>query len=80
MAVYLLVLQDGGTARQWLLFTTLSENFAADTAAQVVPVAWSLVVEVHFYLLLPLLALLVDRVAQRLVAPGRSRDPRARAH
>jgi peptidoglycan/LPS O-acetylase OafA/YrhL len=61
--VYLLVLQGGGTPRQWLLFSTLSENFAADTAAQVIPVAWSLVVEIHFYLLLPLIALLVNRVA-----------------
>ena len=61
--VYLIVLQGGGTLHQWLLFSTLSENFAADTAAQVIPVAWSLVVEVHFYLLLPLIALLVDRVS-----------------
>jgi peptidoglycan/LPS O-acetylase OafA/YrhL len=63
VAVYLLVIWKGGTGRQWLLFMTLSENFARDTAAQVVPVAWSLVVEVHFYLLLPFLALFIGRVS-----------------
>ena len=64
VAVYLLVLWKGGTGRQWLLFMTLSENFAADTAARFIPVAWSLVVEVHFYILLPFLALFIDRLSQ----------------
>ena len=72
LVAYLVVLQDGGTAKQWLLFATFGENFSTDTILTVNPVLWSVVIKVHFYLLLPLLALLLIRVAagspERLLA------------
>src|SRR6185312_10204590 len=48
--------QHGGTANQWWRFMTFSESFSLSTAQQVDGPMWSLVVEVHFYVLLPLLA------------------------
>ena len=55
--VLLLVLTEhGGSANQWWRFLTFSESFSLSTAQQVDGPMWSLVVEVHFYLLLPLLA------------------------
>lgn len=56
VAVVLLWREDGGTLRQWALFMTFSENFAADTIGQVNGALWSVVVELHFYVLLPVLA------------------------
>ncbi len=63
LVAYLVVLHDGGSTDDWLTFATFSENFSADTALTVNPVLWSVVIEVHFYLVLPLLALLLMRVA-----------------
>ena len=64
VVVYLLVRADGGTLDQWLLFLTFSENFSTDTVLTVNPVMWSLVIELHFYALLPLLALALARLAK----------------
>ena len=61
----LLVTQHGGTANQWWRFMTLSESFSLSTAQTVDAPMWSLVVEVHFYLLLPLLAWALARVSGR---------------
>ena len=63
LVAYLVIWHDGGTLRQWLLFGTFSENFSTDTILTVNPVMWSLVIEVHFYLLLPLFAFLLAKVA-----------------
>ena len=63
LAAYLVVRQDGGSTEEWLKFATFSENFSSDTVLTVNPVMWSVVIEVHFYLVLPVLALLVMRVA-----------------
>src|SRR5579875_3018157 len=59
----LLVTQHGGTANQWWRFLTFSESFSLSTAQTVDGPMWSLVVEVHFYLLLPLLAWGLARVS-----------------
>lgn len=59
----LLVTQHGGTANQWWRFMTFSESFSLSTAQTVDPPMWSLVVEVHFYLLLPVLAWALARLS-----------------
>ena len=69
LAVYLVIREDGGTLERWLTFATFSENFFEDSILGINPVLWSLVVEVHFYILLPVLALALGRVAAR--SPGR---------
>ena len=64
MGTYLLV-NDDGVRSQWWRFLLFLESFSAETVAKVNPPAWSLVVEVQFYLLLPLFAWLVARVGGR---------------
>lgn len=49
----------------WIRFFTFTANYWKDTAGQINGPAWSLAVEVQFYLLLPLLALGVGRLARR---------------
>lgn len=56
VVVLLLVQEGGGSGAQWLRFMTLTETFSNHTIGTVDGPMWSLVVEVHFYLLLPLLA------------------------
>jgi peptidoglycan/LPS O-acetylase OafA/YrhL len=58
VVVVLLVVQEGGgTAGQWVRFLTLTENFSRSTALTVDGPIWSLIVEIQFYALLPLVAL-----------------------
>jgi peptidoglycan/LPS O-acetylase OafA/YrhL len=47
----------------WARFLTFTENFFVETVAKVVGPAWSLVVELHFYILLPALAWALARLA-----------------
>lgn len=54
--VLLLIQEHGGTWGQWWRFLTLSQNYSTHTILTVDGPMWSLVVEIHFYLLLPLLA------------------------
>jgi peptidoglycan/LPS O-acetylase OafA/YrhL len=61
VVVLLVVDQHGGSAGQWLRFGTLTESFSRSTVGTVDVPIWSLVVEVQFYLLLPLLAWLLLR-------------------
>jgi peptidoglycan/LPS O-acetylase OafA/YrhL len=70
VAVLLVVQHSGGTLDQWWRFLTFSESFSVHTVGTVDGPMWSLVVEVEFYVLLPLLAWLVATV---------SRDSRLRA-
>jgi peptidoglycan/LPS O-acetylase OafA/YrhL len=60
----LFVFQErGGTPKEWLIFASFSQNFSASTIGEVDRVMWSLVIEVHFYILLPLLAFLLARAS-----------------
>jgi peptidoglycan/LPS O-acetylase OafA/YrhL len=63
-----LVIHDQGVGAQWWKFLLFLESFGASTVARVDPPAWSLVVEVQFYVLLPLFAWLVARIAGRSLA------------
>src|SRR4051812_11084043 len=64
--VVLLVLQEhGGTATQWWRFPLLLQNFWHDSNQTVDGPLWSVVVELQFYVLLPLLAWLIARGTRR---------------
>jgi acetyltransferase len=64
VVIVLLILQEGGgTWEQWWRFMLLWENFSQETFGTVDGALWSLVVEVHFYLLLPFLAAGIARLA-----------------
>lgn len=65
LVVFMIVQADGGTFGQWWRFATFSENFFASTVGQIDGPMWSLVVELHFYVLLPLLAYGLARLASR---------------
>src|SRR3954451_2966686 len=60
-----LVVHDEGVGGQWWRFLLFLEGCGAHTVAKLAPPASSLVVEVQFYVLLPLFAWLVARVARR---------------
>jgi peptidoglycan/LPS O-acetylase OafA/YrhL len=63
VVVVLLVVQEGGgTPGQWLRFLTLTENLFRSTALTVDAPIWSLIVEIQFYALLPLVAIGVARL------------------
>ena len=62
--VVTLVAAGGGTPREWLLYATFSQNAAIAPNDQVDRVMWFMVIEVHFYLVLPLLAALIGTVAR----------------
>jgi peptidoglycan/LPS O-acetylase OafA/YrhL len=65
----LFVVQETGTSfSEWWRFGVFAENFSHATFERVDGVAWSLVVELHFYLLLPLLAYLIARLGGRSLA------------
>lgn len=65
VVVVLLLLQEhGGSFGQWWRFALFAENFSTNTVQAVDGPMWSLVIEVHFYLLLPLLAWGIARVAR----------------
>jgi peptidoglycan/LPS O-acetylase OafA/YrhL len=67
VAVVLLLLtqEHGGTATQWLRFPLFLENYWPDTNQTVDGPLWSIVVELQFYLVLPLLAWAVARRDRR---------------
>jgi peptidoglycan/LPS O-acetylase OafA/YrhL len=66
--VVLIFNEQGSLLGVWARFATLTENFFPYTAGEVIGPAWSLVVELHFYLLLPVLALAVARLARGAAA------------
>ena len=63
VVVLLIVEFDVPKLRVWARFLTFTENFSTHTVFQYIGPAWSLVVELHFYLLLPLLAWALARLA-----------------
>jgi peptidoglycan/LPS O-acetylase OafA/YrhL len=67
LVVVLVLGEGGGTPEQWVGFATFSENFTSDrtTITAVNGVMWSLVIEVHFYVLLPLIAYALSRLSRR---------------
>jgi peptidoglycan/LPS O-acetylase OafA/YrhL len=68
VVILLLAQEHGGSFGQWWRFLTFSENFSHSTIRTVDGVVWSLVIELQFYLLLPLLAWLVLRLARGSLA------------
>lgn len=60
----LVIAEGGGTFSQWWKFTLFAENFSIETAGKINGVLWSLVVEVHFYILLPFFALALASVSR----------------
>jgi len=64
IVILLLVQEHGGSSMQWARFMTWTETFSSRTVSTVDGVVWSLIVELHFYVLLPLLALALRRFAR----------------
>ena len=62
--VLLVVQEGGGTFGQWWRFTTLTENLFPSTVLTVDGPIWSLLVELQFYALLPLVAVGLARLAR----------------
>jgi peptidoglycan/LPS O-acetylase OafA/YrhL len=65
VAVLLVLQHGGGSFDQWWRFATFSQNFSTHTVLTVDGPMWSLVVEVEFYVLLPLLAVGLAVAARR---------------
>lgn len=63
LAVLMTVQHGGGSAEQWVAFASFTQNFDRDLVGTVDFPMWSLAVELQFYLVLPVIALLIDRVA-----------------
>ena len=63
VAIVLLWQQHGGSADQWWRFILLSETYFQNTVATVNGPLWSVVVEMTFYVVLPVLALGVGRLS-----------------
>jgi len=71
VVIVVLVLQEhGGTGEQWWRFLLFAENFSSRTVGRVNGPMWSLVVELHFYALLPVLSAAIAAVARR--SPARA--------
>jgi peptidoglycan/LPS O-acetylase OafA/YrhL len=65
LIVVLLTTQHGGTFDQWWRFAVFGESFSRHTVGTVDGPMWSLVVELHFYILLPVLAAAIRLLARR---------------
>jgi peptidoglycan/LPS O-acetylase OafA/YrhL len=65
VVVLLIITQHGGSFSQWWRFGLFAESFSTTTAQTVDGPMWSLVVELHFYILLPLLAWALARFSRR---------------
>jgi peptidoglycan/LPS O-acetylase OafA/YrhL len=65
VVIVLLVVQEGGgSLEQWWRFLTLTENLFPSTVLTVDGPIWSLLVELQFYALLPLVAIGLARLAR----------------
>jgi peptidoglycan/LPS O-acetylase OafA/YrhL len=67
VVVFLLANHRGGSFGQWGRFVLFEENLSSSTLEKVDGVMWSLVIEVQFYALLPLLAWILARTARNSV-------------
>jgi peptidoglycan/LPS O-acetylase OafA/YrhL len=65
IVLVLLLQEQGGSASQWWHFGLLAENFSTTTLGQVNGSLWSVIVEIHFYVLLPLIAFLLAWASRR---------------
>jgi peptidoglycan/LPS O-acetylase OafA/YrhL len=71
VVVAVLVLQERfGTFEQWWRMLLFAQSFSNQTVGKIDGPMWSLVVELHFYVLLPLLAWALARVSARSPARG----------
>ena len=68
LVVVLVFQEGGGSLEQWVRFGLLLENFSVETLNTVNGSLWTIVVELHFYLLLPPLAWAIARIAKRSTA------------
>jgi peptidoglycan/LPS O-acetylase OafA/YrhL len=64
MVFLLIVQEEGGTIEQWLTVLTLSQNFTHEWLFTVDGPLWTIVVEVHFYFALPVIAWVLSRGAR----------------
>lgn len=64
--VIVLILQEGGgSSQQWWRFMLFAQNYSLETKGTVDGALWSVVVEIQFYVLLPLLAVVLAAVSRR---------------
>jgi peptidoglycan/LPS O-acetylase OafA/YrhL len=70
LIVYIVVVDSGGTWTTWWRSVLFLENFFPATLSRVDGVMWSLVVEVQFYALLPLLAFALGKLASGSARTG----------
>ena len=75
VALLLVVNEGGGNLTQWWRFATGTPSFFKDTVGTVDGPMWSLMVELQFYALLPLLAWAIFKSAATRAAPLRSPWP-----
>jgi peptidoglycan/LPS O-acetylase OafA/YrhL len=68
VAILYLVQPSGARTEDWWRFALFLQNYSADTAARLDSPMWTLVVEVQFYVLLPLLALAISALARGSLA------------
>lgn len=66
--VVTVLLVEGATGSTWLRYLTFTQAFSTEIASSTIGVTWSLVVELQFYLLLPVLAVAVGRVSRGSLA------------
>lgn len=63
VSVLLVVQERGATPRMWLTFLLFAQGFDPDTIGRLDPPIWTVVTEMHFLLLLPLIAVVLRWVA-----------------
>jgi len=64
LVILMLVQQHGGPLHYWVAFGTFTQDFSSTTVGQVDSPMWSLGTEMQFYILLPLIAWGLARVAR----------------
>jgi len=70
LAVVLVVQYHGGSIRDWVAFSTFTENFSSKTFGQIDTPMWSIATEMQFYVALPLIAWGLARVSRGSLRTG----------